>query len=443
MSYKFDFLKKSKITIGISLLLIVLGIAAIILKGGFKLGIDFAGGTALNLNFPQGTDISPAKIRQAMNAYNITGEVTTSRSIGSAADNSFYITLRDFKVNYKGQKVASADMFLFEIFKRYDNVYVDPVFTAKNALVLNVKKEGLLTIDKLVSILEPTEDETRTMNEQSRTLSSSRTADFTSLAVPDGVDAASEKKFKTRLLEGRIYKLSDGKGFKIQVAFASTADALDKKSSLSRFKSLVFEKLTLNNISKVKIEGRQYIGAKIGKYFIRVSIQVIVLVSVIMLIYIAIRFQFKFGLAAVIALLHDTLIMIGFVRLLNIEMDITVIAAILTILGYSINDTIVVFDRIRENSERISTNKDEYFAVVNRSIHQSLSRTLITSLTTLIVVLVLLIWGGEVIYNFSLLLLIGIVIGTYSSIFIASPALVLWDSFKERKDKKKKKKVTA
>mgnify|MGYP000944919574 FL=1 len=167
--------------------------------------------------------------------------------------------------------------------------------------------------------------------------------------------------------------------------------------------------------------------------------------SAIILIYVAVRFRFKFGLAAVIALLHDTIISIGLVSLLKIEMDITVVAAILTILGYSINDTIVVFDRIRENTEKISTNKDEYVMIVNRSINQSLTRTIITSLTTLLVVVVLLIWGGESLYNFYLILFFGIIIGTYSSIFIASPVLVIWEHFVEKREKKskKKKKVTA
>ena len=170
---------------------------------------------------------------------------------------------------------------------------------------------------------------------------------------------------------------------------------------------------------KVLIRGSEVVEPKIGKAFASRSFQLLTIVAVLILVYVMFRFDFYYGAGAVLALLHDTLVMLSFTALLDIPVDITVIAAIMTILGYSINDTIVVFDRIREIA---STNKDEdLLLIMNRSITQTLSRTIITSLTTFLVVLALFIWGGPVLHNFALELMIGIFFGTYSSIFIASP----------------------
>jgi len=170
---------------------------------------------------------------------------------------------------------------------------------------------------------------------------------------------------------------------------------------------------------KILIRGSEVVEPKIGKAFASRSFQLLTIVAVLILVYVMFRFDFYYGAGAVLALLHDTLVMLSFTALLDIPVDITVIAAIMTILGYSVNDTIVVFDRIREIA---STNKDEdLLLIMNRSITQTLSRTIITSLTTFLVVLALFIWGGPVLHNFALELMIGIFFGTYSSIFIASP----------------------
>ena len=153
-----------------------------------------------------------------------------------------------------------------------------------------------------------------------------------------------------------------------------------------------------------------------------------------MLVYIAFRFEWIYGAAAVIAVFHDTLITIGLFSLLNKEISLTVIAALLTLVGYSMNDTIVVFDRIRENLKILRREKLE--VLINRSINQTLSRTILTSGLTFLTVLALFLFGGEVLHGFSLALVIGIIIGTYSSIFIASPILVFWQDFVEKRKKK-------
>ncbi|MCC8179916.1 MAG: protein translocase subunit SecF, partial [Planctomycetes bacterium] len=159
-------------------------------------------------------------------------------------------------------------------------------------------------------------------------------------------------------------------------------------------------------------------------------------------VYVWLRFQFRvgFGLGTIISLIHDTLFVIGALALadqlgiLNGQIDLNIMAAILTVMGYSLNDTIVVLDRIREHIGDSSDPSDE---VINAAINQTLSRTLITSLTTLLVVIALLIWGGDVMRGFSFALLVGVVIGTYSSIFIASPVLVEFNHIKRRREKAK------
>jgi len=142
----------------------------------------------------------------------------------------------------------------------------------------------------------------------------------------------------------------------------------------------------------------------------------------LILIYISIRFEFKYAVGAIAALTHDILITLGIFSLLDFEVSLAVIAAFLTIVGYSLNDTIVIFDRIRENVKGLKN--ATLSSVINESINQSMSRTIITSLTTLFVVLVLFVVGGEVIHTFAFAMIVGVIIGTYSSIFVASPVVI-------------------
>ena len=165
-----------------------------------------------------------------------------------------------------------------------------------------------------------------------------------------------------------------------------------------------------------------------------IGIGYLIVVSIILVVFFSIRFNLRYSLAAITALFHDVLITLGIFSLLNLEISLAIVAAFLTIVGYSLNDTIVVFDRIRENVKAMR--KDPYEIIINASINQSLSRTIITSLTTLMVVVILFLFGGEVIHNFALALLIGVVVGTYSSIFVASPILVEWQRRAEAKGRR-------
>jgi preprotein translocase subunit SecF len=163
----------------------------------------------------------------------------------------------------------------------------------------------------------------------------------------------------------------------------------------------------------------EFVGPQVGEQLKENGGLAMLVALAFILLYVAARFQLRFSVGAIIALVHDVIITVGFFSLMHIEFDLSVLAAILAVIGYSLNDTIVVFDRIRENFHRMR--KAAPKEVINTSVNQTLSRTLITSGTTLLVLVALFYFGGEVIHPFSIALLVGIIIGTYSSIFVASP----------------------
>jgi preprotein translocase subunit SecF len=182
---------------------------------------------------------------------------------------------------------------------------------------------------------------------------------------------------------------------------------------------------------KTAFPGRQFdvdstteIGPTIGRDLQKNALLAIFFSIVAIIIYIAFRFEFKFGVAAAIATMHDVLAVLGIFYLLNKEINLLIVTALLTLAGYSLTDTVVVFDRIRENLKRAK--REPLPQVVNASINEVLSRTVITSVTVILVLVPLVFFGGEVLHDFSLALLLGVIVGTYSSVFVASPILVVW-----------------
>ena len=183
------------------------------------------------------------------------------------------------------------------------------------------------------------------------------------------------------------------------------------------------------------IRRQEKVGPKIGSELSEAAVKAVMVSLFLILMYMAWRFRrLLFGIAAVIALFHDVIITVGLLSLLNIEITLAVVAALLAIVGYSLNDTIVVFDRIRENLH--TPRKEGFAATLDISISDCLSRTLVTSVTTLMAVIVLMIWGGEVNRDFTITLMIGVLIGTYSSVFIATPALYIGQMYYDRKENK-------
>jgi preprotein translocase subunit SecF len=177
--------------------------------------------------------------------------------------------------------------------------------------------------------------------------------------------------------------------------------------------------------SKVEVRRTESVGPKIGGELKTAATNSVLVALALIIVYVWFRFILKYGIAAVIALIHDVTITFGMFSLLNKEISLSIIAAFLTIIGYSINDTIVVYDRIRENM-KLRKRGDSYAEVVNRSINETLNRTVNTSLTAVLVTSMLFFFGGPVIHDFAFALTFGIVIGTYSSIFVAAPILVWW-----------------
>ena len=182
------------------------------------------------------------------------------------------------------------------------------------------------------------------------------------------------------------------------------------------------------NSDDITVERVEMVGPKVGRDLREKALLSILYAIIGIVIYISWRFEFQYAIAAIIALIHDVLVTMGAFSILDKEFTLVIVAAFLTIIGYSLNDTIVVFDRIRENLRR--KGKLSLSEIINSSINQTLSRTLLTSGTTLLVVLALFFFGGEIIHDFSFALLVGVFVGTYSSIFIASVFLVYWASRK-------------
>jgi preprotein translocase subunit SecF len=199
------------------------------------------------------------------------------------------------------------------------------------------------------------------------------------------------------------------------------AEFSDEGTNLSEIVSaMLADTYGADGFRVVRVEA---VGPKIGGELQRKALLAIVMSFALTLIYLAFRFEWRFGVAAVIATIHDITITLGFISAFQLEVSLPTVAAVLTIIGYSLNDTIVVFDRIRENLKG-SGRREPYIDVLNRSINEVLPRTVMTSGTTVVVLLALFLLGGVIIRDFALILILGVVIGTYSSIFVASPALL-------------------
>jgi preprotein translocase subunit SecF len=233
---------------------------------------------------------------------------------------------------------------------------------------------------------------------------------------------------------GDIRSTLEGRGYEgIQVTEFGSADEFLITFPLREgedMETLDAAQVLLNDLreglsgSEIELRREESVGPKIGDELRTAAINSVVAALALIVLYITVRFVFRYGIAAIMALVHDVSITLGVFSLLNFEISLQIIAAFLTIIGYSLNDTIVVFDRIRENMKL--RRKESYREVINRSINECLSRTVLTSLTTFFVSAMLYVFGGPVIHDFAFALCFGVVVGTYSSMFIASPILVWW-----------------
>lgn len=372
-----DFLGKQKYFIGLSLLLLAIGIGSWVAKGGLKYGIDFTGGANINVRFASAPPID--RLRAALSAR-IPGEISVQEVTG---ENEVIIGLplkEDTALQRERELVVEILNATFgEKTDRLDLNNANPQALAER-------------------LREPLQRASIPMNDEQLAQLARRIFDFRNTPPRSGVLSSFDQ-------------LKEVEGVTPQIL-----EVIRQQCYLAPF----------------TIRGAEVIGPKIGAEMRNKAVLAVLYALGGMLVYLAFRFEFVYGVAAVIAVFHDVIITLGFFSLTEKEISLNVVAALLTLVGYSMNDTIVVFDRIRETlrlSRRELTPK-----TVNDSINQTLSRTVLTSGLTFISALALLLFGGPVLNGFSFALVVGVIVGTYSSIFIASPILVFWhEQFKKRK----------
>ena len=244
-----------------------------------------------------------------------------------------------------------------------------------------------------------------------------------------GIDFSSgyivQLKFESQVtvLEIQEKLTSNGLSDSTVQLYGSSNDVLIKLKDEKSFKKININNqlVQIFNDNKFEIIKLEYVGAQVGSELRDKGEWAMLIALFSILIYVAMRFELIYGLGAITALIHDVIITLGVFSIFDLTFDLSVLAAILAVIGYSLNDSIVVFDRVRENN--IVLRKMPILDVLNKSINQTLSRTLVTSLTTLLVIISLLIFGGDAVKNFSIAMFLGIIIGTYSSIFIAGTSL--------------------
>ncbi len=489
-----DFLKYRKFAFIGSGVIIILGIILLILRGGFNLGLDFQGGIRAVIGIETaGEKIQEVKVDEVRSLLSseLPG-IQVAERLDEA--NQFEITYKSSELEKRQGKQE------IEKQKKYENGFVIEALSEKaqeidveeviqNATegqdgvnfrvenpsentyeVIPVQKPEDLSMEEFVSKLledkeklglvegfEITEVEqeerrvniTQIVNEQVlpilrerfgegiviRKISETETEDE---EVAEDVNIADIVKSQANKIEGLDFTLKEGTEYVFKATDIPDDYKLEDFITLLKAATVLgeVENYELNEIvHTVQVDSFE---PTVGRDIQNVAWAVAGLIIILILGYLALRFQFKFGVAAIIAVVHDSFIILAILAITGFEVGIQTVTAILTIIGYSLNDTIVVFDRIRENSENIK--REEYMFVVNKSINQVLGRTIITSVTTLLAVLSLLIFGGPAIFELAFSISIGIVVGTYSSIFVASPTLIIWENFLHKRQEKKEQK---
>jgi preprotein translocase subunit SecF len=381
----FDFLGKKWPFIILSLLLTAAGIGSLFVKGGPKYGIDFTGGALMDVNFIKRP---PAEaIRTALHRK-IPGEIEVQEVNNTQAPGNSQEMLITTGVGATGQNIQTV---------RGDIVSaMNAAFNPDAGTKLDINMAG--QTDIIDRLRDP-------------------------LAQAGG-------SLSDDQLQALVKRIVD-----YRAAHSGLIHSLDEFSSVQGITPQVLNVLKQQCfVGNFAIRSAEVVGPKIGADLRQQAINVVLIALAAMLVYIAFRFEWIYGVAAVIAVFHDTIITIGLFSLFNKPIDLTVIAALLTLVGYSMNDTIVTFDRIRENLRLQMRGSFEH--IVNLSINQTLSRTVLTSGLTFLTAISLFLFGGQVLNGFSFALVVGIIVGTYSSIFIASPILVFWHNLSEGRRKK-------
>jgi preprotein translocase subunit SecF len=366
----FDFLGKKWPFIIASLILTAAGLASLAIRGGPNYGIDFKGGALLYLRFNQEPPVQ--KIRAALE-NKVQGEISVQQITGQPEVMVGTEIRNETELNANRQIIEDTLRSTFG--------------AADGKLDLNNSSAGQLA-DKLREPL-----------------------------LQAGV-ALSEQELQEVVKNIEAFRASKG----------GILNSFDQLAGVPGVSSQILQAIKQQcALGPFTILSAEVVGPKIGKDLQRQAILATLYALGGMLVYIAFRFEWIYGVAAVIAVFHDTIITIGLFSLFNKQISLTVVAALLTLVGYSMNDTIVVFDRIRENLRLVR--RESLTNIINLSVNQTLSRTILTSGLTFLTAMSLFLFGGQVLNSFSFALVVGIIVGTYSSIFIASPILVFWQNF--------------
>jgi len=372
---EFRFMNKRFLAFGLSGLVIAAGIVGFFTRG-FNLGIDFTGGTMIEVAFKQPTRV--ADLRDRLGKVGMSKAVI--QAVGSEGDKFFIKTLTVVDAEEMDKKLDALDQ------------------------VANTIRRSLMSPDDLEAMDAGRVD----LNN----IAEKALEDF---FVSNGIPGEDARSGAARVISLRK---------RSQTGLIGDMAELESLDLKKRLLTQLNDKAFLGDFTFLSVES---VGPQVGKDLRTKTTLATVWVLLGMLIYIGFRFKFIYGLAAVITLLHDVLVCLSAIIFFNIEMSLPVVAALLTIVGYSLNDTIVIFDRVRDNVK--SMRRHGAGEIIDTSINQTLSRTLVTSLTTLLTVLCLFFLGGEVIHTFSATLIVGIIVGTYSSVFQSCAWLMNWERF--------------
>ena len=380
-----DWLGKKWYFLAFSLIFSISGLLSLFFWHGLPLGVDFKGGTLIYLKFDQSPDLN--RVRQAADRVGL-HDVSIVR-FGHPADNEIIVSLPQ-----RDTKEAALDTGRAAIVQTLQRNYA--LNGAANAGKLDLDNATQETLTAFLMQADPMHLNNPAVEQ---------------VRYPQIADAI--LNYRDKVKDGLLGSIAELNG---QVD-PSVVAALEQGADLSGF--------TVRNV--------EIVGPQVGAQLRRQALLATLYSLAGMLVYLWFRFELIYGVAAVVAVFHDTLITVGAFSLANREMTLTVVAAILTLIGYSMNDTIVVFDRIRENLRLLR--RATLSEIVNKSINQTLSRTVLTSGLTFLTVLSLFLFGGEVLNGFSFALVIGILIGTYSSIAVAAPMLVAYQDWRARRGK--------
>jgi len=380
----YDFLGWKWPFIGASLVLSAAGLISIALHGGLRYGIDFKEGVLMTVKFAQAPQLD--KIRSAMmSSPKIKGEVSVQNLTGGSAQNTVEIATEapsEAQMNANRQDMADV---------------LNATFGQPNSGKLDLNNVGA---DALTDRLRD--------------------------ALARNNVAMSEPQLK--LLVTDVLHVRDNDHSGLLTDFTQL-------SSVPGMNSAIMNTIRQESyLAPFHIAGTQMVGPKVGAELRTKALLATLYALAGMLVYIAFRFEWIYGLGAVIACFHDTIITIGLFSIFNKEITMTVIAALLTLVGYSMNDTIVIFDRIRENLK--FSRREPLDTVMNRAINQTLSRTVMTSGLTFLTVVALFLFGGPVLSGFSFALVCGILVGTYSSVFVASPIVLFWHNYSDKRQRR-------